>query len=382
MHTLVDSSTLTYGQIRLSWCRAHLAAFLRRWGIYIAAAVLVLGGTGNGPAASMSSLLALPLLPLIWAEQHSVPMMLVLAAAYCAFGSAICWAMRPLLWPSSWRDVEWSLPVSPKLQQRSDLAVLAIGLSPWFSLYVAGLVVWLVRTSDFRLSTFCWLMAVLVASMAVSLSSGTAILRSMRMGDRAARHLPASIETLAASIGKPWLPTTIFFALILFPLVRGPARRAGHLLLLTPVLAFGHAVILFQPAATSWWLAGFALLTLVLSTRLSAVLEWDLAQLHDACAPLPLTARRMRLSRQAVAMLPVTTTTAVLLALILGCLPQVRALPATGYLLTVSIGNLLTIRGIQAGTHASNRPENPNKAAAWLVLLATQIAFASEILPP
>lgn len=375
------SEKLDYAQVRLRWCRASLMKLLRRWATYIVVAVVVLGSSAAGSAANMSSMLVVPLLPLLFALEQPLWIRGLTVIAYSLLGLVVCWGLRPLLWPSSWRDVEWSLPISRRAQGLSDLTVVLIGLTPLFGLYAAGLVVWMARTPHWKAAALLAVLALLLPAMVLSLLSGMAILRALRGQGRASALALGATVARAHPAAREWKATSAFSALIVLPLMRGPARRAGRLLLFTPLLAAGHALALWAPALTPWWLAAFALLSLLLTTRLNSLLCSDLAPLHAACAPLPVAAERLVLARHALAMLPVVFALALLAPVLLWLGARLRPGAAVGFVLVVLGGNLFHVLRTAASTASLARKEDSStRAAGWLVILALQIAFASEIM--
>lgn len=379
MLTAASFPDINYRETRLRWCYVNLIDFLRRWRGYIAAGIFVLGSSSLSGSlmASIRGLLAVTVLPMFWALQQPLWLIALATAGYCTLGFIVCWGLRPLLWSAEWRDVESTLPIPPREQRLSDLTVVVISLTPLFALYVAGVVIWWVYTPASNASLLLPALAMLLFSMLTSVMSGMWILQSMRQHGRAsnARLAFTLREDSPQSILKS---TSVCTALIVLPLVRGPAKRGGRLLLFVPLLAVANVMPIFWPALTPSSLAAFAFLILLLTTRLNAVLQSDLVPLHAACAPLPVDVRRLLVWRCAVAMLPITVTMALLLPVLLWISSQLRPFVAASYLLVAFIGNLLQVLATSIAPRAQIKAST--RGAAWLLVLLVQITLASEVM--
>lgn len=133
----VDTPTvlpLNYAAMRSRWCLANLRAFLKRWGVYLAMAGLAFGAGATGGLAAVAAVAAWTVLPLSWVvaqAQWTLPALAQLGlvlALQTAASVAFLRALRPLLWPTAWRDSEAALPLSASAVRRSDAVVSALAL--------------------------------------------------------------------------------------------------------------------------------------------------------------------------------------------------------------------------------------------------------------
>jgi hypothetical protein len=355
--------------------------FLRRWGVYIFVGIFTLGSSGIGgiKISSMTALPAATLLPIFWAVQQAPWVVALVTTGYCMLGAIVCYGLRPLLWSTEWRDVECALPISRKERRHSDFTVMVIGLTPLFAIFAAGMTNWLINASASGASGAELLeaMAMLLFSMMTSIMAGMWMLQSMR-GNGNLSNAQAILKLRKKARQGKLASTSVFAALVVLPLMRGPAKRAGHILLFVPLIAVANSVPIFWPAVTPWWLAAYALSILLMTTRLISVLQFDLAPLHATCAPLPVAERRLRLWRSAVAMIPITVTLPILLVALLGIASQLRSFVAVCFLTTALLGNLLHILGMSIAPGVETRATT--RISVWLGILLFQIALASEVM--
>ncbi len=375
--------TLDYPALRLRWCRLALHALVRRWGVYGLVAMAVVGAGSNSPldaAGALSAWLVLPLFEAAARPGWGGLWMGVVIAVQSLLAGGVVWAMRPLLWPAHWAAAERALPIPPALQRRSDLAVVAWGLLPLGLLYALGAVTWLVHRPAWLMPWRGRAVLGLVLLALGSLLVGVAVVQLWRRPP--AHHKlqpgghtptgPAGAPTrlrpaLAARRAVPAWPVLWWW-----PLWRGPARRTGQALLLGTALLAGLALGLqhLPPAATGWWLAGFALANLLVSTRVNTLSQREHTPLLAACAVLPLPPAGLRRQRVALALLP-TGLGGLLLA---GLLPwsQTRPPVALAYLLANVAVALVEVCSTPADAGA--------KASRWLLSLVVLVALASEVM--
>lgn len=371
--------TLSYRQIRLAWCRKALQSLVRRWGIYLLVGGIVLGGAGSSALDAMTALAAWCVLPLLQAAQQSNGQAFGMSIAYALAGAALAWGLSPVLWPRSWAEAERALPVTQRERQLSDLTVTALGLTPLFTVYLAGFAIWTVKSPPWFGAVRETALAMLALSMGLSLILGMAILGWRRSGPLAAsaslRH--RAVAQTAAS--RQVCSATM--ALLVLPLWRGPARRSGRFfqLSLATLLAVDVCLIAW-PHHASWWLAVFAALAQTLTTRLNVLASAELGLLHAACVALPVAPSWLRRARQAIALLPLAVGSACLLALLLNQTGALHASVLAVYVLAVLTGNSALL--IAAATSSKEQAETSPAARVswWLLVLVVQLALASEVM--
>ncbi|HMC16940.1 MAG TPA: hypothetical protein VKI18_14980 [Albitalea sp.] len=359
--------SLSYAEVRSRWCRAALLALLRRWGIYLAAGVLILGGFSNGALSSMSALAAWSVLPLLHAAASSPWLAALVAVAHGLVGAVVLWGLRPLLWPRHWAEVERALPLRAAERRRSDLTVLLFGLAPLWAVYAAGTARWLLDLPAWLPPVLARAAAMLALSMALSVAAGLAMLHRMRRPPPALRRRPHR-ATYATAIMRG---TTPLQALTLRPLWRGPAQRLARLWLLGAAALFGVAAALWRwGEAAPWWLAAFAALSLLLTSRLRSLAETDLAPLHDAAAPLPLRREVLRWSRHGVVLSPLPPALAAIVIALLHGPRDVRPAVLAAYGVTCVAASVVQV--VWPGRVAESQ------VSRWLLSLVLMLALASE----
>jgi hypothetical protein len=349
-------------------------ALLRRWGIYLTVGVLVLGSSGNGAIAAMEGMTGWSVLPLMRASQEPIWWMPLVAAAHSLAGAVIIWGLRPVLWPRSWTEAENALPIDPRERRRTDLLVVTLGLLPLFGAYVAGALVWLGNSPPWMHGGWTLAFFGLATSMLLSVGWGALILGSMRRSPRvvAAKRVQ---KTRIATASQRLSPIT---ALVVLPLLRGPAGRAGRLLAAsTLALLLVDAALAHWTGLAAWWLAGFAALAFALTTRLNAVITADLAPVHLACAPLPLSMQMLLRARRAAALLPQLIGQAALLAALVPSRHSVRPAVLAAYMLAAVAGAAHQV--IATTSIDGPREQDPaNRVSVWLFILVLLVALASE----
>lgn len=372
-------SPLGYPALRLRWCRVAVLAFLRRWGVYGVVAAALFGAGSNSPidsAAAVAAWLVLPLFRL--ASQPAA--LLGMALLQSALGGALVWAMRPLLWPASWGAAERGLPIPRRDLLRSDLAVVALCLLPLGLLYALGAATWLLQRPAWLMP---WRGAALLALVAVALGSVAAgvlvlqVVRRPRVAALAAGPRPRLAPVPGAAVaGNPRrgmaAPVGPAWALLALPLWRGPARRSGRALLAgaLALVALAIGLHLAPSALAGWWLAAFAALGMLVTTRVNNLSRAELLPLILACASLPLAPRRLQRQRAWLALLPCALGLGVLAL----ALPwQAARGPVAVAFMTVCLAvNAVEVTVVSAdATHRSSR---------WLFLLALMVALASEVM--
>ncbi|MBI1890492.1 MAG: hypothetical protein HYS18_07600 [Burkholderiales bacterium] len=369
---------LNYQEVRFRWCRAQLFAFLRKWGIYIVIGAVVLGSSGTDPIATMTGLVSASVLPLLWSLQHPPWGWVLATVAYGTLGAMLCRSMRGLFWSIAWRDIELSLPIEPSDKRRSDLVVVILALSPFYLLFAAGLLNWALKQHVGQTTQQLLAAIMLIIAFAASVICGLLMLSAMRRVPQAsaiAERADHPSATMALFARYPSI-----YALIFVPLIRGPAKRAGKLLKLALLILLLHFLLYRFPTFVSWWLALFALLTQLMTTRLTSVLDEDLRPLHSKCEPLPISINQLRWIRLGIAAIPATIGFALIFPILFVAVENLRS----------SIGIAFVLFGLSANlleTALCSRARTPTqfkastRAGLWIVILVIQIALASELTP-
>jgi hypothetical protein len=269
----------------------------------------------------------------------------------------------------------------------------AIGLLPWAGLQAAGAATWLVVVRP------AWLQAhrvpallLLLSSLALAWAGGVTGLRWWRQAGAGlprwraagqarqvarssrpeATSLPGSTQRVTAApklvvARLPWRR-----ALLVLPLLRGPARRSGHLWLLAVLVLLLPALGLWiWPAGGGWWLAAYATLAAAASARLNRLTQEQLAPLLQAAPSLPLSARRLEAARQGLAWWPLWP----------GLLALGGALALQPVRWWVALAFALGCLGANAWQLRQPADDAATQSARGLFLLVLCLALASEVLP-
>ena len=89
-------SNLSYGQVRLAWCRMALVNLIRRWGIYVLVGLLVLGGAGSSAVAAMTAFAAWSVLPLFQSALQPIGQAFLMTFGYALVGGMVVWGLSPI----------------------------------------------------------------------------------------------------------------------------------------------------------------------------------------------------------------------------------------------------------------------------------------------
>lgn len=373
------TAVLSYHAMRLRWCRLALLDFLRRWGVYVAVAVLVVGA---GTVSAVQIVLAAAswvVLPLFWAAAHGAWLVPALTAQ-ALLGLGAVWALRPLLWPTAWAESERALPLPAAVTRSSDRRVVALALLPLFILEAIGAAVLIAHDPP-------WLhpvrgragVALAVAALA-SLALGVQRLQALRRAPRARAARPAEARDVATyarrststATALPSARPTLHWtrALLWLPLQRGAAPRSAHGLLLAIVaLAAPAPLVIAWPALASWLLAAWALLALTAAARIDRLTRDELLPQFDACASLPLARRALDRARVALVLAPLPP----LLALLAAALPSAGLRP--GVLAAYALACLAC-----AAVEVTLPPADPSaQSGRWMFMLVVCVCLASEV---
>ncbi len=370
------NARLSYARMRLLWCRGALVDLLRRWAAYLVVGVMVLGSSGNGALAAMSGLAAWSVFPLFRATTQSLALLAAMAVVHSCAGAVVVWGLRPLLWPRQWVEAESALPIDPRDRLRSDIAVTGFALAPLLCAYAAGALVWRAQSPPWMHGEWGAAVAALVVSTGLSLLWGVLIVRNLR-------HRPPSLSRArAATPSAHAARMSVLGALVVAPLLRGPARRSARMLMLgTAVLLGANAALWCWPARAAWWLAAFAALSLIVSTRLNVLVSDELAPLHQHAASLPISLQALLRARRLLALLPQFVGQAALCLL-------VNASGQGGMRPLVFIADMLALLAgsgaqvvftTQVDGHRATDPAH--RVSYWLFTLVLGVVLATEVFP-
>lgn len=366
---------LGYPALRMRWCGVALLAFVQRWGVYALIATALFGAGADSSLDSIGAVAAWLVLPLFYAAAQPALFAAVIVAQ-SALGGVLVWSMRPLLWPARWGPTERALPIPRRELLRSDAVVTALGLLPLCLMCAIGAAVWLQRSPAWLLPWRLRALAGLALVVLGSLAAGVAVLQALRRPG-AHRHRWHDATTTAA----PWPGAAltaravvqrrpVWVALWVLPLWRGPSRRSGRALLLGCVALGAVAAGLYRgPAVAGWWLAGFALLCLLVTTRLNTLARAEWSSLIAACATLPLAPDRLARQRAALTLLPCALGLPAAMAAL--PLARTRASVAAAYTLACALSCAAEVAGL--GRDAAS------KSSRWLFSVAVVLALASEV---
>lgn len=113
------------------------------------------------------------------------------------------------------------------------------------------------------------------------------------------------------------------------------------------------------------------------SSRLHALIERELAPLHAACAPLPLSPQRLQWTRRGLGLLPLVLGLCALpLAWWLSARP-IHPTVALWYLLASLLGHAWQLSG--STPTASVTAQSQNQTVRWVLTLVVLLALASEV---
>lgn len=371
---------LSYGQMRLAWCRAAMRSLLQRWGMYVVVGLMVLGGGGQHALAAMTALSAWTVLPLLQAVQHGIWVALATTLGYGLVGAVLVWGLSPVLWPRRWALAERALPVSRRERRRSDVTVVLLGLTPLFGVYMAGATVWAAQAPVWLRDLGAEALTLLAVSAALSVSLGVGLLEWRRTFPTTPGAAKPHRPTVLNPHGRQVLSRAS--ALLWLPLRRGPAQRSGRFMVVCLLGSLvGAASVVYAPHLANWWLAAFAALTQTLTTRLYVLVRTELGTLHNACGALAIAPKWLRRSRLALALAPMAVGTVLVVGTLLSQGVLVHTMVFTGYVLAVLGGNTALV---VAAPSQPDTPQTEGSAARiswWLLVLVMQVALASEVLP-
>jgi hypothetical protein len=373
---------LSYRQVRIAWCKATLVSLLKRWGIYIAVGLLILGGGGASALAAMMAMAAWSVTPLFQAAQQSALHGAVAALGYAVLGGLIVLGLSPWLWPRAWAEAERALPIGEPERRRSDFTVVMLGLTPLFAIYLLGTVIWLVQFPAWLQPVWVSSTSMLAVSMGLSAAMGVAVLQwRRRLPPKSTSGWAYRVSQRRAGLGLGnQQRVSSVMALVVMPLARGPAQRSGRFLTWTLVAMASCVVALIGlQHFASWWLAAFAAISQAMVTRLSVVVAADMEPLHEAGAALPISPVWLKVARRAVVMLPlVAGQLFLILAVNLGAAP-VKPTVFSMYLLASLLGNLALVVAASAPPVPGVREDPVARVSWWLVILVLTIALGSEV---
>jgi hypothetical protein len=373
---LSDFPIQRYGAVRLAWCKAALANLIRRWGVYMVIAAVVLGGTDPQAAA------ALLLAPLFLSVQQTTIQSLLVCSLYALGGGVLSWLTSPLLWSKTWAEAERVLPLDPAETLRSDIVVVLLGLTPVLLLYLAGTLIWFVKSPAWFEQVWGRCVLLLLAAALADVALGVAMLRYRRRlpKNAASARVFRSVWRRAGIAGQDFPAQSRAKVLLLWPMLHGPARRTGRFLLSTALsLAVCDVALAVDSQHSFWWLAAFAVLAQAQTSRLMVLVNAELGALHQACTVLPLGVRWTTVARYVVAMLPLGAAWLLLVAVlsVRAAFPQISLML---YLAVQIAGNLILIVALSSRAFAAQSSTAAKLAIWWLLILVLSLALASEVL--
>lgn len=385
MTVAVSFPPLSYHHIRLQWCGAALWRLLRQWLVVLMIGLVLLGAFSAGASTSMAAMVAWSVLGLFHAASQGLGPGLLAAVLHALVGAGVVLALRPVLWPVSWAQAEQALPLTQRERLGSDAIVVALALLPLLVIYVAGAATWLMPPPAWLQEAKGTALLMLALSMALSHAVGMGVLYHLRHPvQRALRHpraLSASfaVNTLSLRQHPAW-------ALVVWPLLRGPAQRSGRWLVGLSLALFGLA---WAMARAHWQLLGvegalcclflWSLLSMAGSSRLHALIGRELAPLHAACAPLPLSPQRLLWARRGLGLLPLGLG---LCALPLAWWISARPIHPTVaglYLLASLLGHAWQLS--PPAESITLQAQSQNQTVRWVLTLVVLLALASEVFP-
>ncbi len=379
--------------MRLRWCALALREFIARWGVLIVVTAAVVGAGSNGPVQSVAAVAVWLVLPLCLAATRGA-WLLPAWMAQALVGAGLVWGLRALLWPTQWREAERALPLERAQTLRSDALVVALALLPLAVLDAAGVLSLLASGAPwlqgYRVLALAALASAVVASGALGVlllqrQRGVQFVPARRPPSRSSAVFVALLVALrGGGIHGPWAVGPAMHwsrALLWWPLWRGPARRSGSTLLLAAAVLCAPAIgLAWRPGWAPWWLAAWALLSLLATTRLAALLRLELVDLHAACVALPLSTQRLQRAREVLplaALLPGLLALCMVLAwAVVAGQPvqaplELRAAVFVAWLLCCTVGCAIEARSLPDDAAA--------KSSRWLLTLSLCIALASEV---
>jgi hypothetical protein len=366
---------LSYAYMRLRWCRAALADLLRRWAVYVVVGIVVLGGAANGALTAMAALAAWSVFPLLRATTQSLGILSATALLHSLAGALVIWGLRPVLWPRAWSDAEAALPIQPRDLIRSDIVVTGFALTPLLCTYAAGALVWRAQSPPWLQGEWLAGWAALALSAGLSLLWGVLIIRRLRHRPRSLAR--PSTRGSTAEVRR----LSVHAALIVTPLLRGPAGRSASVLVLGTAVLLGIEGALWRwPALAAWWLAAFAASSLIASTRLNALLTDELAPLHQHAFCLPVALTSLLRARRAVALLPQVIAQLGLMLVLATIGHGLRTAVFTAYMLTLFTGSLAqVVATTRVEGHHTTDPAH--RVSYWLFTLVLGVVLATEVFP-
>jgi hypothetical protein len=361
----------SYHDVRLRWCALALMAFVKRWGVYIVVAAAVVAAGASSPLHVIAGAAAWLVLPLFYAAGHGL-WLAPAALMQALLGAACVWGMRSLLWPAHWAEAERALPIDRRATLVSDAAVVLAALTPLLLLYAAGAAAILANDPPWLRHHRNLALTALLAAAAASVLLGVMLLQVLRRPTRPGRRpRPLALAQRSSLAHNATLkPTHWLRALVWLPLWRAPARRTGHALLLGGVLLWlPAALIVMRGDLVGWALAGFALLALVVVTRVNSLARLEFAALVEAAVSLPLAPSALARARPGLGLLPLVPGLTVLLA----------ALPEHGVRAPVLVAYLIALAGSAVIEVASKADVPADKSARWLFCLVLCVCLAAEV---
>ncbi|MBK7613765.1 MAG: hypothetical protein IPJ08_04610 [Burkholderiales bacterium] len=370
---------MSYAAMRSRWCLASLRAFLKRWGVYLGMAGLAFGAGATGGLAAVAAVAAWTVLPLSWVVAHTrwtVPALAQLAlvlALQTAASVSLVRALRPLLWPTAWRDSEAALPLSASAVRRSDAVVSALALLLWWAVQALGMANVLLQNPAWLQSARWAAPTALLFTQALAWALGLRGLQAARGAavGRFRRSVAGAATGAALPTATPW-----WWALLVLPVWRAEARTLGIWWLASLVLLMAPSLLLWwQPEWASAIYAGWSVAALSLTSRLGHLSRQSLVPLlQAAAASLPLPLATLDRARRWQLLLPALAGAALLLASALLGPQAAQFRPAV-------LAGWALVAALSVWWASGQPPRQADEAALrWLLSLVIQLALSTEVL--
>lgn len=366
---------IDYHAMRMLRFRIALVDFFRRWGLYLAVAIVVFGAGSNAPLSVTAAAASTLLSPLRAAADRGwliVPATLV----YAVIGALPVVLTRPLWWPRHWADAERALPLAARTIVRSDRLFGGIVMLPWQALLLSGWIAIAVNQDTGHDAVHRWL-----AVAAWVAAAGGSLILSLRwmhhVRSRAAGPIATSFmrPRPIAVRARTTRPLRVHRALLMLPLARGRANVSAGLLTTGCVMTITCAMLAtWTPVPTGWALASLALAALVATSLLRSRTTRELRPLWHDQRQLPLDVRACDRAQRGLVLVPALSGICAGLVASAWSTGSVRPTVLTLYVVVLAVGCVLE-------SIDTEDMKATNHAARWILMLALAIAFGSEVTP-
>jgi hypothetical protein len=343
---------MSYAQARWAGVRQALLPWLKRVALVLGLA-LAISASGSGDPLTVLHVMAatatwsvMPLQHLGWS---AAPVQALLV-------TGLLFALRGLLQPAAWLELERSWPLSPASLRQTDALLCLFALLPPLVLQTIGLVM-----LQLPLLALQWL-----AGTALGLGLSLLAMQARRRGPRPLWRPPAP------STGRLSLaPLSPLMALVALPLLRGPLRRSGALLLGQALLLAAWPGLLFTGLSPAILAMAWVALAWLGLQRANAWLDADMQPLLAALPPLPLDVCALQRRLRLLALLPWLLALPAVLVLLVAASQTLR--PGVAVALPLLLGALGSWAAL------TRLAADDQHAVRVLLGLALPVALASEL---